>query len=86
MPGKGKWFALCYEDRDTILTTMVRNLAADLAAGYDYFGQSAVTQRNEITAYKAKTDARLRKFREMTEQQINHWCYYDLIRRGAIMP
>lgn len=86
MPGKGKWFSLWLSDRQTILATMIRNLTADLEAGYDYFGRSATSQREQIEAYRTETENRLCAFREMDERRINHWCYYDLVRRGAITP
>jgi hypothetical protein len=80
------YFKLWLEDRQCILATMIRNLAADLAAGYDYFGRSAVSQREEIEAYKRNTDVKLDDFVNMTDTQVNRWCRFDLIKRGVIEP
>ena len=78
------WFPLWHEDKQAILDTMVRNLQADLNAGYDYFGNSATSQRQSIEAYKAQMDEEMKTFRTMTDSQVSHWCFYDMKRRGAI--
>ena len=78
------WFKLWYEDKQSILETMCHNLAADLAAGYNYFGNSAKKQRGEIDAYKYLFDAEMDMLKEMDEKKANRWCRIDLIKRGAI--
>ena len=40
----GKWFPIWKQDKENILATMHRNLAADLDAGYSYTGQSVQKQ------------------------------------------
>ena len=80
------FFKLWLEDRQCILATMIKNLAADLSAGYDYFGRSAVSQREEIEDYKRNTDNQLDAFVNMTDAQVNRWCRFDLIKRGVIEP
>ena len=79
-----EWFTIWFEDKRAMLSTMVRNLASDLDAGYDYFGSCATRQRQEIEAYRAQFEAEMDKFNGMTPEAINHWCYRDLKRRGAI--
>ena len=78
------WFEVWFEDRESILNTMVRNMAADLNAGYDYFGQSITQQKRMIAGYKEETDSTLDMFKGMTEKEVNRWCYYELKKRGAI--
>lgn len=78
------WFGIWLTDRQWILNCMVQNLADDLKAGFDYFGKSATRQREEIDAYEAQTNDQLDKFKEMDSAHVNRWCYYDLIKRGAI--
>ena len=78
------WFPLWHEDKQSILETMVRNLQADLNAGYDYLGSPATSQRQNIEAYKAQMDEEMKAFRTMTDSQVSHWCFYDMKRRGAI--
>lgn len=78
------WFPLWYEDKQSILNTMVSNLQADLNAGYDSFGNSATSQRQAIDAYKDQMDEEMKAFRTMTGSQVSHWCFYDMKRRGAI--
>lgn len=81
---KMNWFEIWYEDKQSILDTMVRNMASDLDHGYDYFGKSIREQREDIDRYKTQFDEEMKGFRTMDESKIQHWCYYDLKRRGAI--
>ena len=78
------WLDIWYEDRQYMLNTMTRNMVADLDAGYDYFGNSITKQRAMIEEYKRETDDQMEAFKFMNEAQVNHWCYIDLKRRGAI--
>lgn len=81
---RNDWFDLWFEDKKSIVSTMVRNMAADLAAGYDYFGANIAKQRDEINRYKAEFDAEIDAFKSMEETAVNRWCFYDLKKRGAI--
>ena len=78
------WFEIWLDDKQSMLATMVKNMAADLEAGYDYFGSCITRQREMIAAYKAEFDAQLMAFSDMTEEKRNRWCYYDMLRRGVI--
>ena len=78
------WFDVWFEDRESILSTMVRNMTSDLNAGYDYFGQSITKQKQEIAEYKAQTDKTLDMFKDMDEKAVNRWCFYELKKHGAI--
>ena len=81
---RNDWFDVWFEDRESILNTMVRNMASDLNAGYDYFGQSITKQKQEIAEYKAQTDKTLDMFKDMDEKVVNRWCFYELKKHGAI--
>ena len=81
---RDNWFQIWFEDRESILNTMVRNMAADLEAGYNYFGQSITKQRQEIQRYKEETDNTLDSFKDMDEKAVNRWCFYELKKHGAI--
>lgn len=81
---RNDWFEIWFEDRESILNTMMRNMGADLAAGYDYFGQSITKQRQEIQKYKEETDSILDTFKDMDEKAVNRWCFYELKKHGAI--
>ena len=63
---------------------MIRNMASDLNAGYDYFGQSITKQKQEIAEYKVQTDKTLDMFKDMDEKAVNRWCFYELKKHGAI--
>ena len=81
---RSDWFSLWLEDKQSILDTMIRNLQADLSAGYCYNGKSAVSQRENIKDYQSQMNEEMKNFRTMTESQVNHWCFYDMKRRGTI--
>lgn len=78
------WFIVWKEDKESILATMAENLRADLNAGYNYFGKAIQNQQETIRAYKNQFDAEIDSFKSMDEKSVNRWCYYDLIKRGAI--
>lgn len=81
---RADWFPLWVEDKQSILDTMIRNLQADLSVGYSYNGNSATSQRENIKAYQSQMDEEMKNFRTMSDAQINHWCFYDMKRRGVI--
>lgn len=78
------WFTMWKMDRESILITMHRNMQADIDCGYDVFGKSITNQRQEIAAYEQEYYDIMGKFALMTEEEVNHYCFYDLLRRGAI--
>lgn len=81
---RGEWFDIWFEDRKCILDIMIRNMLSDLDNGYDYYGKSIREQREMIDAYKAETDRALDMFKDMDENQVDRWCFYDLKKRGVI--
>ena len=81
---RNDWFDVWFEDRESILNTMVRNMTSDLNAGYNYFGQSITKQKQESAEYKAQTDKTLDMFKDMDEKAVNRWCFYELKKHGAI--
>ena len=78
------FFDLWKDDRQSVLATMARNLASDLAAGYDYHGASITRQRAEMAEYAAQT----RALREQIERQDirarEAFCRRLLKKSGAI--
>lgn len=81
---KNDWFEIWWEDKQSMLNTMLRNMNADLECGYNYFGNSIRMQKEKIEAYKQEMDFQIEKFKEMDEKKVQRWCYYDLKKRGAI--
>lgn len=85
-----KWFDIWYGDKESIIATMVQNMADDLNAGYDYFGKSIMEQRKMIEEYKAQFDAEYEMLKGIVlqyadgEKRVERWCYLDLKKRGAI--
>lgn len=82
--GNETWFDMWYSDKQNMLDTMIRNMQADLDCGYDYFGKSITSQRDMIDEYKKNFDAQMDKFKEMEDNVVNRWCYYDMKKRGVI--
>ena len=81
---KMDWFKIWHEDKESVIDTMVRNMASDLEHGYDYYGKSIREQREEIDRYKQEFDRQMKALGLMEESKVQWWCYMDLKRRGAI--
>ena len=78
------WFEIWFADKKAMIETMVHNMAADLENGYDYFGNSIRTQREDIEPYQMEFDQRMDEFKYMDDKQVNRWCFYDMKKRGVI--
>ena len=81
---KGEWFEIWYEDKTSVIDTMVRNMTADLEAGYNYFGNSIKRQQTMINEYKEDFDEQMDWFKTKSDEEVDRWCFYDLKKRGAI--
>ena len=82
--GRSDWFDIWYQDKMSIIETMMKNMQSDLDAGYNPNGQSILKQKIMIDNYRKNIEENLRKFAEMTEADVNRFCYYSLVRSGAI--
>lgn len=78
------WFDMWLSDRKAILQVMIENMRSDLEAGYDSNGISIKRQQVAIYDYSRETDRQLDAFKFMDEEKINHWCFYNMIKRGVI--
>ena len=78
------FFDLWKADKDSMVVTMTRNLQADLDAGYNPNGRSIRQQVAELAEYQKEYAEQLEMFKTMTDKQVQHWCKYDMIKRGAI--
>lgn len=78
------WFEMWFSDRKEISRIMRENMQSDLKAGYDSDGISIKRQQVMIYDYDRETDRQLDAFKFMDEEKINHWCFYDMIKRGVI--
>jgi hypothetical protein len=78
------WTAMWEMYTKSVIATMYKNMAADIDCGYNPFGTSIRQQRENIAAYEKEYYDTLEKFKTMSEQEINHWCFYDLKQRGVI--
>lgn len=78
------YYTLWRDDRAAILATMAHNLAADLAAGYDYFGASITRQRAEMADYAAQTRAKSDVLKPLDDRARERLCKKWLLSSGAI--
>lgn len=79
-----KWFEIWIEDRRSMSETMLRNMIADLEAGYNPNGHSIRKQAVDIEEYNMATNRNMDRFKVMEDKDVNRWCYYDLRKRGVI--
>ena len=84
MTATNDWFEIFCEDKQNILNTMARNMAADLNAGYDFFGNSIQKQIKEMEEYRKAYHSELDKIAEMEPSKVQHYCYVKLKKAGAI--
>lgn len=81
---KGEWFEIWHEDKQSVYDTMVRNYNDDIDAGYDPQGACIQRQKAQCETYRDIIDATLEYFKNLTETEVDRWCFYDLVQRGAI--
>lgn len=81
---KNDWFEIWFQDKNDILNCMIKNMASDLNAGYNYFGNCIQKQLHAIEEYKNQFDSEMDAFYEMDENKVQRWCYYNLKKRGVI--
>lgn len=84
MREKIDWFEMWAADKEAMINTMIRNMTADLDAGYNYFGECIKRQRREIEEYRDQFEREMDAFKEMDEKKVQRWCYYDMRKRGVI--
>lgn len=81
---KNSWFEMWCADYDSLIMTAMKNLKADLDAGYNPNGASIQRSRETITEFEKRYMNGLEKFKSMTPAQVQHWCHMDMKKRGAI--
>ena len=81
---KGEWFEMWYSDKKWILSIMYRNMASDISAGYDVMGKSITEQKTMIANYEKSINDALYMFANMDDLKVDRWCFYDMLKRGAI--
>ena len=82
---KGEWFSMWEEDVKSILATMYKNMSDDLSVGYDPFGMSIKKELEDIAEYRQYIDNCYETFKPMAEEAVDHWCFYELKKKGAIL-
>lgn len=80
----GEWFALWSSDQESMLATRIRNLAADIDAGYSPTGVSVRNQLADIADALNSVLAQYTRLGNMTIDKRGRWCSDDMKRRGVI--
>lgn len=73
------------DDADSMVTTMINNIIADMAAGYKGIGPNIVKQLEQLHRYaetKRFYDLMLDRWTDV--EMVQQWCYNDLLTRGII--
>lgn len=78
------YFDMWFTDKENVITTMVKNMQADLKAGYDPMGSSIRQQRAEIEEYRKDFHAKVDELTAMDDKKAERWCYHDMRKRGVI--
>lgn len=81
---KNDWFAIWCADYEGLIETAIRNLCADLAVGYNPYGESIKRSRAVVDEFKTRYADGLEKLKSLDEKQAGRWCYLDMKKRGAI--
>ena len=81
---KNDWFAIWCADYEGLIETAIRNLCADLAVGYNPYGESVMRSRAVVDEFKTRYAEGLEKLKNFDEKQAGRWCYLDMKKRGAI--
>lgn len=83
-PYEGYWFELWIDDQRSMQETMLRNMTSDLDAGYSPYGNAIMRQVRMISERHDSYIRAFETFKNMTEKQVDNWCFHDLLQRGAI--
>lgn len=78
------WFDLWLADKKAMIATMRQNMCDDINAGYNPNGECIKKQREEITQYEFLMNNELSSFVNMSDREVNRYCYYDMLKRGVI--
>lgn len=79
-----EWFEIWFADKNSMIDTMYRNMAADISAGYQPQGACIQRQLADIDEYRKEFETQMSEFWKMTEAEVNRWCFYDMKKRGVI--
>lgn len=83
--GYASWFEAWYTDKKVLIQTMIENMKADIAAGYNPNGECVGKQSAAIDAANTELNNQLDVFTEFNDDtKIDRWCYHDMLKRGVI--
>ena len=82
--GTGYYFALWCKDQRSLQETRLRNMMADINAGYYPFGESISNQVGVLESHDMEYNHTFEMFSHMDIEDIDQWCKEDLVKRGAI--
>ena len=81
---RNDWFDLWLQYEKSVVKTMYHNMVDDLDAGRDPLGGDIVKQHDDISHKRFDVLIQRYKLLAMSSDQREHWCYADLLHKGAI--
>ena len=82
------YFEIWYEDKQSMIETMKRNMISDLKCGYNPNGNTIKREEKELEEYMRKFAEEMEMLKALTlshtERKIENWCKLDLLKRGVI--
>lgn len=84
MREKIDWFEVWCEDWEGLLQTQGRIIQSELEAGHSWSSRHVQHEVEILEQWDREYRYNLGRFAEMTEGQVKRWCYFDLLKRGAI--
>ena len=81
---KADWLEVWIDDWESLIETQNRNIQSELQAGFKWTGQHVQHEVKILKEFDSKYRDGLEKFKYMDEREVQRWCYFDLLKRGAI--
>ena len=78
------YFEIWDQDIKALIHTTYKNIAADLACGYDPLGRSIQSDRAFIMQLEKRYSDTLERFKNDPAIDVQKYCYYDLKQHGVI--
>ncbi len=82
--GRTDWFDVWCADWEGLIETQARNIQSEIEAGWKYKSARVQNEIRILNEFNGEYKMNLGRFGGMTDEEVNRYCYYDLLRRGAI--
>lgn len=82
--GRKDWFDVWCADWEGLIETQARNVQSEIDAGWKYKSDRVQNELRILNKFNGEYRRQLGRFASMEDKEVNRFCYYDLLRRGAI--